>query len=58
MGIEKASGKNVASPTGTISKALVREIAEEKMQDLSANDVEQAMKIIEGTCRSMGVKVV
>lgn len=58
MGIEKASGKNVASPTGTISKALVREIAEEKMQDLSANDVEQAMKIIEGTCRSMGVKVI
>ena len=58
MGIEKASGKNVAAPTGTISKALVREIAEEKMQDLSANDVEQAMKIIEGTCRSMGVKVV
>lgn len=58
MGIEKASGKNVASPTGTISKALVREIAEEKMQDLSANDIEQAMKIIEGTCRSMGVKVI
>ncbi len=58
MGIQKASGKNVAAPTGTISKALVREIAEEKMQDLSANDIEQAMKIIEGTCRSMGVKVV
>ncbi|HEU4677431.1 MAG TPA: 50S ribosomal protein L11 [Candidatus Paceibacterota bacterium] len=58
MGIEKASGKNVASPTGTIKRALVREIAEEKMQDLSANDVEAAMKIIEGTCRSMGVKVI
>lgn len=58
MGIEKASGKNVASPTGTISREKVREIAEEKMQDLSANDIEAAMKIIEGTCRSMGVKVV
>ncbi len=58
MGIEKASGKNVASPTGTISRDKVREIAEEKMQDLSANDIEQAMKIIEGTCRSMGVKVI
>ena len=58
MGIEKASGKNVAAPTGTIKRSQVREIAEEKMQDLSANDIEQAMKIIEGTCRSMGVKVI
>lgn len=58
IGKEKASGKNVASKTGNITRAQVREIAEEKMQDLSANDIEAAMKIIEGTCRSMGVHVV
>ncbi len=43
---------------GTITKAQIREIAEEKMQDLSANDIEQAMKIIEGSARSAGLKVV
>lgn len=58
IGKEKASGRNVASKTGDITRAQVREIAEEKMVDLSANDIEAAMKIIEGTCRSMGVKVV
>ena len=58
IGKDKASGKNVAVKTGDITRAQVREIAEEKMIDLSANDIEAAMKIIEGTCRSMGVKVV
>ncbi len=57
IGKEKGSGKNVASKAGTITKAQIREIAEEKMKDLNANDVEAAMKIIEGTCRSMGVEV-
>ena len=58
IGKEKASGKNLTSKTGDITRAQVREIAEEKMVDLSANDIEAAMKIIEGTCRSMGVNVI
>lgn len=58
IGKEKGSGKNLTQKAGEITKAQVREIAEEKMVDLSANDVESAMKIIEGTCRSMGVKVI
>jgi len=57
IGKDKGSGKNVASKAGEITKAQIREIAEEKMQDLNANDIEAAMKIIEGTCRSMGVTV-
>ncbi len=58
IGKEKGSSKNAVSKAGEITKAQVREIAEEKMADLSANDIEAAMKIIEGTCRSMGVKVI
>lgn len=57
MGIEKGSGKNKVSKAGTISKAQVREIAEKKMPDLNAQDIEAAMKIIEGSARSMGVEV-
>lgn len=57
IGKDKGSGKNLVSRAGTITKAQIREIAEEKMQDLSANDVDAAMKIIEGTCHSMGVEV-
>jgi large subunit ribosomal protein L11 len=57
IGKDKGSGKNRASKIGTITKAQVREVAEAKMQDLSANDIEAAMKIIEGTARSMGVEV-
>jgi len=57
IGVEKGSGKNVVSKAGTITKAQVKEIAEQKMSDLNANDVEAAMKIIEGTARSMGVEV-
>ncbi len=56
-GIEKGSGKNKATKAGTITRAQVKEIAEKKMADLNAHDVEQAMKIIEGTARSMGVEV-
>ncbi len=58
IGKPKGSGKNLVSKVGEITKAQIKEVAEEKMQDLSANDVDQAMKIIEGTCKSMGVKVV
>ena len=57
IGKEKGSGKNVVSKVGTISKAKVREIAEKKLKDLNANTVEQAMKIIEGSARSMGVEI-
>ena len=56
-GIEKGSGEPNRNKVGTISKAKVREIAELKMPDLNANDVDAAMKIIEGTARSMGVTV-
>ena len=51
----KAPGRDKA---GTVTRAQVREIAEAKMPDLNANDVEAAMKIIEGSARSMGLEVV
>lgn len=57
IGQKKGSSKNVAKKVGTITKAQVKEIAETKMVDLNANDVEAAMKIIAGTARSMGVEV-
>ncbi len=56
-GLEKGSGEPNRNKVGTISRAKVREIAEQKMPDLNANDIEAAMKIIEGTARSMGVTV-
>jgi len=57
IGKDKGSGKNLVKKAGTITKDQIREIAEQKMVDLSANDIEAAMKIIEGTARSMGVEV-
>jgi len=57
IGIEKGSGEPNRTKVGTISRAQVREIAEKKMEDLNANDLDQAAKIIEGTARSMGVQV-
>jgi large subunit ribosomal protein L11 len=57
IGLDKGSGEPNRNKVGTISPAQVREIAERKMPDLNANDVEQAAKIIEGTARSMGVEV-
>lgn len=57
IGKDKGSGKNLVSTAGKITKAQIREIAEEKMPDLNASSVEQAMKTIEGTARSMGVEV-
>ena len=56
-GIEKGSGVPHTNKVANISKDQVREIATVKMVDLNANDVEAAMKIIEGTARSMGVTV-
>ena len=57
IGKEKGSGKNTAVKAGEITQAQIREIAEIKMPDLNAATIEAAMKIIEGTCRSMGVTV-
>jgi large subunit ribosomal protein L11 len=57
VGKEKGSGKNMSSKIGSISKDQVKQIAEKKMEDLNANDLEGAMKIISGTARSMGVEV-
>ena len=54
---EKGSGKPNTSKIGSISKAQLKDIAEKKMPDLNANDVEAAMKIIAGTARQMGVDV-
>jgi len=56
-GIEKGSGEPNRNKVATLPRAKVREIAELKMEDLNANDVEAAMKIIEGTARSMGVEI-
>ena len=57
IGKEKGSGKNITSKAGDITKDQIRAIAEIKMPDLNAATIEAAMKIIEGTCRSMGVRV-
>ncbi|MFH7242317.1 MAG: 50S ribosomal protein L11 [Spirulina sp.] len=56
-GIEKGSGEPRTKKVGSISRAQLREIAETKLPDLNANDVEAAMKIVEGTARNMGVTV-
>jgi large subunit ribosomal protein L11 len=55
--VEKGSGEPNREKVGTVTKDQVREIAEIKMPDLNANDVEAAMKIVEGTARSMGIVV-
>jgi large subunit ribosomal protein L11 len=56
-GIESGSGAPNRTKVASVSKAQVREIAETKMPDLNANDVDAAMRIIEGTARSMGITV-
>ena len=55
--LEKGSGEPNRNKVGTISSAAVRDIAERKLQDLNAIDVDGAVKIIEGTARSMGLVV-
>lgn len=57
IGLDKGSGEPHKNKVGTLSKAKLEEIAKMKMADLSAIDIEGAMKIIAGTARSMGVKV-
>jgi len=56
-GIESGSGQPNTNKVATIKRSQVREIAELKMPDLNANDVEAAMRMIEGTARSMGIVV-
>jgi len=56
-GVEKGSAVPNRDKVGQVSRDQVREIAEQKMQDLNAYDIDQAMKIIEGTARSMGLTV-
>ncbi|MFT5036771.1 MAG: large subunit ribosomal protein L11 [Candidatus Azotimanducaceae bacterium] len=57
IGKDKGSGKNTTTKIGDITQAQIKEIAEHKMPDLNAASIEAAMKIIEGTCKSMGVNV-
>ena len=56
-GVDKGSGEPNRTKVAKITQAQVRSIAEAKLQDLNANDVDQAAKIIAGTARSMGVEV-
>lgn len=56
-GIEKGSGNPLAEKRGTVTSEQVRQIAQTKMQDLNAADIDGAMKIIEGTARSIGIQV-
>ena len=58
IGLAKGSGNPLTTKVGKITKAQIREIAEKKMPDLNAADIEAAEKIIAGTARSMGVDVV
>lgn len=57
-GLEKGSGDTGSQKVGSVTHRQVREIAETKMKDLNANDVEAAMAMIEGSARSMGIRVV
>ena len=57
LGKEKGSGKPNTSKVGTLTKAQVKEIAQKKMPDLNTDDIEEAMKVVAGSARSMGVDV-
>ena len=57
LGIEKGAGKPPSEKVGTITRKQLEEIATKKMTDLNANDLDASVKIIMGTCRSMGVEV-
>jgi large subunit ribosomal protein L11 len=57
LGIKSGAGNSLTENVGTLSKDKLKEIAETKMPDLNAGSIESAMKVIAGTCRSMGVKV-
>ena len=57
-GVEKGSSEPNREIVGTVTRAQVKEIAETKMKDLNANDIEAAMRQIEGTARNMGIRIV
>jgi len=57
-GLEKGSGEPNKTKVGSVTRKQVREIAERKMPDLNATNVDAAMRMIEGTARSMGIEVV
>jgi len=56
-GVEKGAGNPLTGKVGKINKTKLREIAERKMEDVNANDVDAAMKIVAGTARSMGIDI-
>jgi large subunit ribosomal protein L11 len=57
LNLQKGSGKAGKETAGTLNKDQVRSIAEAKLPDLNTKNVDQAMKVVEGTARSMGIKV-
>jgi large subunit ribosomal protein L11 len=57
VGLDKGSSRPHSEKVGTITRDQIREIAQTKLPDLNANDIDAAMKIVEGTARSMGVTV-
>lgn len=57
-GLEKGSGEPNKTKVGKVTRAQVREIAQQKMRDLNAHDIDAATRMIEGTARSMGIQVV
>jgi len=57
LGKEKGSGKPNTEKIGTLTRAQAKEIAEKKMVDLNAHDIDQAIKVVAGSARSMGVDV-
>jgi len=57
LGIKKGSGKTGKETIATLTHAQTKKIAEEKLADLNTQDLDQAVKIVEGTARSMGIKV-
>jgi large subunit ribosomal protein L11 len=58
VGLAKGSGTNLKNKVGKVTKAQVKEIAEMKMPDLNCHTLESAMKLVEGTARSMGIDVI
>jgi large subunit ribosomal protein L11 len=56
-GLEKGSPAQIRQKVGTLTRSQVRQIAETKMKDLNANDIDAAMRMVEGTARSMGVEI-
>ncbi|QPC82862.1 50S ribosomal protein L11 [Phototrophicus methaneseepsis] len=57
-GVAKGAGNSVTETVGKLTRQQVREIAEQKFEDMNALDIEAAMKQVEGTCRNMGIEVV